>query len=217
MKVSTNFQHMLELQAIRNMQKSNQLKSTSFESLFSTFLEEKLENNFNQTLQNLNVSKKLDPSLLLSNLHGTNKVSLPRTTKEPLQTLTTTGEGKYNHYIEEAAKKFNVDPKLIYSVIKHESNFNPNARSHAGALGLMQLMPATARGLNVNNVFDPKENIEGGTKYLRQMLDRYNGDVSLALAAYNAGPGNVDKYGGIPPFNETRNYVPKVLDTYLSI
>lgn len=112
---------------------------------------------------------------------------------------------------EEAASTFGVSVNLLKAIARAESNFNPNAVSSAGAIGIMQLMPATAASLGVTNSYDARENIMGGAKLISQLLSKYNGDTSLALAAYNAGSGNVDKYGGIPPFTETQNYVKKVL------
>ena len=121
-----------------------------------------------------------------------------------------------NEYFAKAAKKYNIDVKLLKAVAYAESNFNPNCESHAGAMGVMQLMPKTAKGMGVDDAFDAEQNIMGGARYLSIQLERFNGDISLALAAYNAGPGNVRKYGGIPPFEETQNYVKKVLKNYKS-
>jgi soluble lytic murein transglycosylase-like protein len=115
--------------------------------------------------------------------------------------------------IDAAAQRHNVDPALLKALIKHESGFNPSARSPAGAMGLTQLMPGTARSLGVTDPMDPAQSIEGGAKYLRQQLDRFRGDERLALAAYNAGPGAVQRFGGVPPYAETQNYVRKVMAT----
>jgi len=124
-------------------------------------------------------------------------------------------KSKIKELISRVSQKHGVDEKLVNALVNQESGFNPNAKSKVGALGLMQLMPATAKGLGVTNPMDPEQNVEGGVKYLKSMLDKYNGNIILALAAYNAGPGAVDKYDGVPPYKETQNYVRSILASYL--
>jgi Transglycosylase SLT domain/Domain of unknown function (DUF4124) len=119
---------------------------------------------------------------------------------------------EFEPIINSCALEYGVDKSLVKAVIQAESGYNPNAVSRKGAAGLMQLMPKTAEGLKVSNSLDPAENIRGGVRYLKFLLDTFKGDVSLALAAYNAGLSKVAKYGGIPPYEETRNYVAKVLN-----
>ncbi|WP_339170834.1 lytic transglycosylase domain-containing protein [Anoxybacillus sp. FSL W8-1294] len=187
---------LLELQALQHLQGKKEAPTTSFHDLFRELLTPET----NEKTEAMRLS--LPPMTSEETKAPTYKVSAPL------------HKDTIHQWIGEAAAKYDVDPKLIYAVIRHESNFNPQAKSRVGAMGLMQLMPSTARMLGVQDAFDPQQNIEGGTKYLRQLLDRYDGNIALALAAYNAGPGNVDKHGGIPPFRETMNYVKKVMQTY---
>ena len=122
-----------------------------------------------------------------------------------------------DNLVAKYADKNGLDEDFVKAVINQESGFNPNATSKCGAMGLMQLMPSTAQGLGVTNAYDAEQNIEGGTKYLKGLMDRFGNNKSLALAAYNAGPNAVKKYGGIPPYAETQNYVKSVLSKYDSL
>ena len=120
----------------------------------------------------------------------------------------------YNKPIKIYSRIYDVDEELIHAIVRQESCFNEGAHSRVGAIGLMQLMPQTALGLRINDPWNPEHNIQGGIKYIAEMLERFDGNYKLAIAAYNAGPGNVNKYNGIPPFDETRNYVKKVYAEY---
>ena len=121
---------------------------------------------------------------------------------------------QFDPIIADASKKYGLEAPLIKAVIKAESDFDPNAISNKGARGLMQIMPMNYRLLNVENPFDPYQSIEAGARYLRDMMDRYNGKLNLSLAAYNAGPGAVDRHGGVPPYQETEEYIERVMRYY---
>lgn len=122
--------------------------------------------------------------------------------------------GDIDKLIDKYSAQNNLDPDFVKAVVKQESGFNPNAKSHCGAMGLMQLMPSTAQGLGVTNAYDAEQNIYGGTKYLKGLMDRFDNNKELALAAYNAGPNAVKKYNGVPPYKETQNYVKNVMASY---
>ncbi|MDQ7825120.1 MAG: lytic transglycosylase domain-containing protein [Candidatus Eremiobacteraeota bacterium] len=142
------------------------------------------------------------------------KAPSPEKGREPVKDSLPQEAKKYQKYVEEAAAKYGMDPALINAVINHESGFNTDAESQAGAQGLMQLMPETAESLGVSDPSDPRQAIMGGTRYLKQLSDRFQGDLKKTLAAYNAGPGNVSRYGGVPPFAETKRYVENVMKTF---
>jgi soluble lytic murein transglycosylase-like protein len=190
---------MMELTAVQNFGSSNSTASDS--SSFQDIL--------NEILSDEETSALSQP---LTSTAAAEVNSLPITSMPPLSLLK--ASNNIDQIINQAAQQNSIPAKLIKAVIQQESSFNTSAVSKTGAAGLMQLMPGTAKSLGVSDVFDPGQNVLAGSKYLKQLLDKYDGKIELALAAYNAGPANVDKYGGIPPFEETTNYVRKVSDLY---
>jgi len=152
--------------------------------------------------------------ILASKMEGAGSMPMPTSAPTGPTPNISTKASDYDGIINEASAKYGVDARFIKAIIQQESGFNPNATSGCGAMGMMQLMPGTAKDLGVVNGYDAKENIMGGVKYIKQQLDAFGGDKEKALAAYNAGPGNVQKYGGIPPFAETQNYVKNIMSMY---
>ncbi|WP_409253444.1 lytic transglycosylase domain-containing protein [Bacillus sp. SCS-153A] len=211
---------MIELQALQGLgSKSAQPGSgAGSPSMFQQMLNETLASQLNEQpyQARLGSVSQMIPNLNTGNYLMSKSAASFFNPAASVAKAETAVPSSFDQIINRAAEKYNLPKKLIRAVISQESSFNPDAVSHAGASGLMQLMPATARSLGVTDVFDPEQNVFAGTKYLRQMMDKYNGNLELALAAYNAGPGNVDKYNGIPPFKETMQYVRKVSSNYFA-
>lgn len=191
---------------------NNKINTPSFEKV----LQSSTQSNFGTLLLNPQL-KHVDAKIIKESP----QISLNRALEEAvaiqnnIPTTKTSTKSQILNVVNQISKKYNVDEKLVQAVIKQESGFNPKAKSKAGAMGLMQLMPSTAKNLGVQDPYNMVQNVEGGVKYLKSMLNKYNGNVILALAAYNAGPNAVDKYSGVPPYKETQNYVKNILANYL--
>lgn len=190
-----------------NVQSFEKVLSNTTAANFGSLLLNKNSLDVNGKIYNNESLSNLSMSQALQNLEPENETSSINSTYASKSQLIS--------MINQVAQKHGVDEKLVQALIKQESGFNPNAKSKVGAIGLMQLMPSTAKAMGVKNPYNATQNVEGGVKYLKSMLNKYNGNIILALAAYNAGPGAVDKYSGVPPYKETENYVKNILANYL--
>ncbi len=197
-----NYVNGLNGQISQKNNNANALPAKDSVQSFDNILKSTAQSQFGMLIKN-KAAEKVNASLFSSKIPSNINI-----TKRP-------SKSEIVSIINEVSNKYDVDPKLIEALVKQESGFNPNAKSKAGALGLMQLMPSTAKGLGVTDPMDVRQNIEGGVKYVKSMLNRFNGNVILALAAYNAGPNAVKRYDGVPPYKETQNYVRSILANYL--
>lgn len=215
---------------IENDKKDRERYENNVTSMLNTFMQSQFEATIAQFqnvqlpdssplhgMMNVGFAQNVSPNLASQNLSSisTNNHRSFTHGKHNQMIQSVQGDPETQRIVQRASQKYGVPVALINAVIKQESNFNPRAVSHAGARGLMQLMPATAKAYGCKDSFNPRQNIMAGTKFLGDLLAKYNGDVKLSLAGYNAGPGNVAKYGNkVPPFKETQNYVVKVGNYY---
>lgn len=198
--------------ALTNLANSSAATSDTLSTIFS-LLSQVTANSLGSAINASTLTTTLPTSVYNDYRNTYAQNALQTNTISPTSETSVGQKTSYDEIIKKAADTYGIPEKMIKAVIKQESGFDPNATSGVGAAGLMQLMPATAASLGVTNSYDAEQNIMAGTKYLKQMLNQF-GDYQTMLAAYNAGPGNVSKYGGIPPFTETQNYVKKVMNTF---
>jgi soluble lytic murein transglycosylase-like protein len=181
---------------------------------FEQVLQSSTKSNFGTLLLDPRI-KQVNADIVKQTPQTTLSNALTEATAIQANTQQTSSKSAILNVVSQVSKKYDVDEKLVQALIKQESGFNPKAKSKSGAMGLMQLMPSTAKNMGVKDPYNVVQNVEGGVKYLKSMLNKYNGNVILALSAYNAGPGAVDKYSGVPPYKETQNYVKNILANYL--
>ena len=228
-KAAKEFESLLTSMMLKSMNKTtggmlgeegygNDTFDALFEQKISSYLSESKDLGLARVLYKKITGEDLDPTISFKRtdaIEGLKNIKKSKESGSPVEISPSSGSierlQKFEDLINDASSRFDIDKNLIKSVIMTESAANHKAVSSAKAKGLMQLMDSTATDMGVKNVFDPKQNINGGAKYLAQMIRQYDGDLKLALAAYNAGPKNVQKYDGVPPFEETKNYISKVL------